>query len=169
MFDEDKEVGQLNEQDGSWDDLEGSSIDVITFFLHSSDLSQTQKAGKRIREWKKSFRTHHRLVYLPQPTAMVQKIIKNLGLVSAPNVSVHRMQLDIFPLETDILSLEYDEAMKEVDVEGTPSPLITTVARSILKLQDIVGKIPRIQTYGPLGEEVVRKFLNLTVDEYRSV
>ena len=166
-FEEDKAVGELNERDGSWDDLEGSSIDVITYFLHASDLSQTQKASKRIREWKKNFRTHHRLVYLPQPTATVQKMIKNMGLVAAPNVSVHRMQLDIFPLETDILSLEYDDAMKEVDVEGTPSPLITTVARSILKLQDcIVGKIPRIQAYGPLGEEVVRKLLNLTVDEY---
>jgi vacuolar protein sorting-associated protein 33A len=156
---------QLDEVESWDDDVEG--VDVITYFLRSSDLSQTEKAAKRIfRQGNKRFRTHHRLVYLPQPTAMVLKLVKNLGLAAAPNVSLYRLQLDVFPLETDLLSLEYDNALKEAIVEGTPSPLITTVARSILKLQDIVGKIPRIQSYGPLGEEVVRKFLNLTVDEY---
>jgi hypothetical protein len=145
---------------------EGDTVDVVTYFLRPSDLSQTQLVAQRIRSWKKSFRTHHRLVYLPQPTAVVHKMLGNLGLTAAPNVSVQRLQLDIFPLETDVLSLEYEDAAREVDVEGTPSTLITTVARSILKLQDVVGKIPRIQAFGPMGEEVVRKLLNLTVDEY---
>jgi hypothetical protein len=145
---------------------EEEAVDVVTYFLRPSDLGQTQLVSQRIRSWKKSFRTHHRLVYLPQPTAVVHKMLGNLGLTAAPNVSVQRLQLDIFPLETDVLSLEYEDAVREVDVEGTPSTLITTVARSILKLQDVVGKIPRIQAYGPMGEEVVRKLLNLTVDEY---
>jgi hypothetical protein len=86
--------------------------------------------------------------------------------MSASNVSVQRLQLDVFPLETDVLSLDYEDAFLESDVEGTPSSLITTVARSLLKIQDVVGKIPRIQSLGPLGEDVVRKMLALTVDEY---
>ena len=134
--------------------------------MSPSDLQQTQKAAQRICGWKKSFRTHHRLVYLPQPTAIVQKMIKDLRLTAAPNVSVHLLQIDIFPLETDVLSIGYLDAVKELIVENTPSPLVTTVARSILKLQDVCGKIPRVQSYGPMGEEVVRKLLNLSVDEY---
>lgn len=142
------------------------AVDVVTYFLRPSDLTQTQNVVQRIRAWKKTTRSHHRIVYLPQPTALVHKILNSTGIAAAPNVSIHRLQLDIFPLETDVLSLEYDDALREAEVEGTPSTLISTVARSMLKLQDVVGKIPRIQALGPLGEEVVRKFLNLTVDEY---
>lgn len=140
---------EVSLQGESWDFL-NDSIEVVTYFLRPSDLSQTQLAAQRIRDWKKNFRIHHRIVYLPQPTALVHKMLDNLGLTAAPNVSVHRLQLDIFPLETDVLSLEYDDAMKDSEVEGTPSTLITTVARSILKLQDVVGKIPRIQAFGPM-------------------
>lgn len=148
----------------SWEDAVGA--DVVTYFLRSSDLSQTQNVIKRIKAWKKTMRTHHRIVYLPQPTAIVHKMLNTTGLAAAPNVSVHQLQLDVFPLETDLYSLEYEDAMREAEVEGTPSTLIATVARSILKLQDVVGPIPRIQSLGPLGEEVVRKLLNITVDEY---
>ncbi|CAB9500213.1 protein sorting-associated protein 33A [Seminavis robusta] len=149
----------------SWEDAI-IDVDVVTYFLRASDLSQTQNVIKRIKSWKKTTKTHHRIVYLPQPTALVHKMIHSTGLAANPNVSVHRLQLDIFPLEADLYSLEYDDAMKEAQSEGTPSTLVATVARSILKLQDVVGTIPRIQSLGPLGEDVVRKMLNLTVDEY---
>lgn len=155
------------EHEESWNALlEDKLIDVVTYFLRPSDLQQTHMAASRIRAWKKNYRTHHRLVYLPQPTAMIQKVVANLGLAVIPNVSIHRLQLDVFPLETDVFSLEYDDALRESDVEGSPSSLITTVARSLLKLEDVVGKIPRIQSFGPLGEEVVRKLLAMSVDEY---
>jgi len=152
-----------------WGILEdgNSGVDVVTYFLRPSDLRQTQRVAERIRSFRRQFRVHHRICYVPEPTAVVQKLVTNLGLTSAPNVSVHGLQLDVFPLESDVLSLEYDDAVRETtEVEGTPSNVITTVARSILKLQDVVGKIPRIQGYGPLAEEVVRKVLNVTVDEY---
>jgi len=142
------------------------NVEVVTYFLRASDLSQTQTVMSRVKAWKKTTRIHHRIVYIPQPTALVHKMLNTSGLGTAPNASIHKMQLDLFPLETDLLSLEYDDAMREAEVEGTPSTLISTVARSILKLQDVVGPIPRIQSLGPLGEEVVRKLLNLTVDEY---
>jgi hypothetical protein len=143
-------------------------VDVVTYFLKPAHWKQTQKVATMIRSWKKSARTLHRIVYVPQPTAMIQQLLQNLGMTSAPNVSIHRLQLDLFPLETDIISLECeDDAIRQVlDLEGTPSTLITTVARSLLKLQDVVGKIPRIQAVGQYGEEVVRKLFHLTVDDY---
>jgi hypothetical protein len=151
----------------SWDNYrDGKQIDVVTYFLRPTDVAQTQLAARRIHAWKKQIRIHHRVVYLPQASALIRKILNNMGLTTSPNVSIQQLQMDIFPLETDILSLEYDDAVRESEVEQTPSNLITTVARSILKLQDVVGKIPHIQSYGALGEEVVRKTLDITVDEY---
>ena len=140
-------------------------VDVITYFLRPWDLSQTQAVHARIRAYKKR-KVHHRIVYLPQPTALVSQLIQDLGLTAASNVSIEALQLDLFPIESDVLSLEYDHALRELTVEGTPSNLIQTCSRSLLKLQDIVGTIPRIQSIGKLGEEVLQKLLNQTVDEY---
>jgi hypothetical protein len=142
---------------------EKDHVDIVTYFLRPWDLTQTQRVVNKIRAWKK--RTHHRIVYVPQATAVIQKLLKDLGMTAAPNVSVTGLQLDLFPLESDVISLEYTEALKE-EVEGTPSTLVSTIVRSMLKLQDVVGKIPRVQSMGNLGEEVVRKFLNQSVDEY---
>ena len=82
------------------------------------------------------------------------------------NVSIHKLQLDLFPLETDVLSLEYSAALKETDVDRIPSTCITAVARSLLKIQDVVGTIPRVQSLGPLGEEVVKKMMTMRFEEH---
>jgi hypothetical protein len=143
---------------------EKDHVDIVTYFLRPWDLTQTQNVAAKIRAWKKP-RTQHRIVYIPQPTAVVHKLLADLGMVVQPNVSITKLQLDLFPLESDVLSLEFGQALKE-EVEGTPSTLISTIVRSMLKLQDVVGKIPRIQSFGNLGEEVLRKFMNQSVDEY---
>ena len=80
----------------SWEDA--VDVDVVTYFLHPTDLSHTQNVVKRIKSWKKTMRTHHRIVYLPQPTAIVHKMLSTSGLAASPNVTIHRLQLDIFPL-----------------------------------------------------------------------
>ena len=118
---------------------------------------------------------HHRIVYIPQIPTMVHKLLTNAGLIgsnsnssntSAASVTVHSLSLDLFPLESDVLSMEFPDAFRELHIEGTPSTIITYIARSLLKLQDIVGTIPRIQSYGVASEQVVRKALDMTVEEY---
>jgi hypothetical protein len=157
----------FDDNSGGGGGIDETAVDVATYFVEASDARQTRLACDGIRSLRKrSGRIHHRLVYLPQPTALIQKVLGNLGLLAAPHVTVHALQLDLFPLETDVISLEYGRAVAEMDVEGTPSAVIAAVARSLLKLQDVVGKIPRIQSYGPAAEEVLRKLLHVTVDEY---
>lgn len=156
---EGEEVSLLK-QDESWDE---DSVHVITYFLRASALSKTTQLISKISA--SSGSTHHRVVYLPQPTAILQKMWSSVG-TSSSNVSIHKLQLDLFPLEPDVLSMEYTHAMKETDVERIPSTLITTVARSLLKIQDVVGTIPRIQSLGPLGEEVVKKLMAMRLEEH---
>eukprot|EP00934_Nitzschia_sp_Nitz4_P004971 Nitzschia sp. Nitz4//scaffold63_size106090//96980//99157//NITZ4_004416-RA/size106090-augustus-gene-0.168-mRNA-1//-1//CDS//3329556053//4961//frame0 len=150
-------------------------VDVVTYFMRHGPLQQTQLALQRIHQANAGVSSPrrasssastlpiHRLVYLPQPTALVQQLISDSNLA---NLSVHSLQLDIFPIEDDVLSLEYPTALKEAALEQVPSTLITTCARAILKLQDITGPIPRIQTLGPLGEEVLAKACHMAVDDY---
>jgi vacuolar protein sorting-associated protein 33A len=138
---------------------------------------------------------HHRIVYLPQIPVLVQKLLTNAGLIGSNNstgstigstignssagssnvlasssftVTLHALSLDLFPIENDVYSMEFPNTFRELHIEGTPSTIITYIARSLLKLQDIVGTIPRIQSYGVASEQVVRKVLDITVEEYYS-
>lgn len=178
---------RVAEHEPEWEEEDTviNTVDVITYFCAAADLKQVQSAALKILSMlpppgapssvkaSNSDLPFHRIVLLPQPTALVMKMLSNLGLTRRPqHVSIHTAQpqlsLDVFPLATDVYSLEYEPALKEASAEGTPSPLIEAVARAILKIQDVCGgqPIPRIQGYGVLAEEVIRKMMSLTVDEY---
>lgn len=150
--------------EGAAEDDAFQHVDVLTYFIRPWDIGQTQAVAHKIHSWKK--KAHHRLVYIPQPTAVVSQVLQDLGLAAAPNVSITSLQLDLFPIETDVYSLEYDPAVRDDLVESTPSTLVMTCARALLKFQDITGKIPRIQTVGTMSEKVLDRFLNQSVDEY---
>jgi vacuolar protein sorting-associated protein 33A len=117
-----------------------------------------------------SFRIHHRLVYVPTVNmAMINQILQHAGVLQQHNVSVnHNLQLDFLCLETDVVSMEYPGALHEssAGIDGMPSHVVTCAARSLLKLQDVTGKIPRIQTYGSLAEATLKKLMHMTVNEH---
>ena len=154
-----------------WDQLLdslSSSLDqvVVTYFLHSSRLDETQDLIARLQAWPKRIRVHHRIVYLPTATTLVHEIWKSHGFLQQPNVTIQSLALDLIPLETDVWSTEYGvDALRQVTLEGTPSPFITATARSLLKLQDLTGQIPRIQSFGTTAADVLSKMLSLSVDE----
>ena len=101
-----------------------------------------------------------RLVFLPTIPAILSKVLAPIR----NDVAIQALQMDLFPLEPDVIAMEYPLALKH-SLE-TPSLPIATISRSLLKLQDVVGRIPRIATLGPLAEEVLRHTLSATVDEY---
>jgi hypothetical protein len=158
---------------------------IVTYFLkaHDDDWKQTLRVAQHIVQAKKRHPNnqsiyHHRIVYIPHIPAMIHKILEDVGLIGAsstsssssrhPNhpVSIHALPLDLFPIEPDVYTMEIDTVIRDVHVEGTPSPIIQDAARCVCKIQDIVGRIPRFQAYGPLAEEVLRKTFALTVEEY---
>ncbi|VEU39407.1 unnamed protein product [Pseudo-nitzschia multistriata] len=165
-------------------------VDVISYFLRPWDIDQTMAVIGRIKGCAlnavavasegtndgtgltRTHKQHHRIVYVPQITALCAQVLKDHRVYnpSSPkgssSVSVCSLQLDLFPLETDLISLEYEDTLKEAgNVGGTPSGMIETTSRALRKLQDAVGRIPRIQSLGIWGEEVLAKLLNETVDE----
>ena len=68
-------------------------IDVITYLLRPWNVRSTQAVASRIRSYgQKKTKVHHRLVYLPQPTALLSQVLQDLGLAAAPNISVEALQ-----------------------------------------------------------------------------
>ena len=162
-------------------------IDVKTYFLRPWDSDSIQKVLSQIAASggqssstvgglvsslsrnNKNYNVHHRLVFIPQISASVSKLIQettqgqpNVQQQQGDNMSLVSLQMDIFPLESDLLSLEYP-VVQTPDIP--PSEYITTCARALLKIQDVVGKIPRIQSMSTAGEEVLQKLLAMTVED----
>jgi Sec1 family len=140
-------------------DATSEHIDVVTYLLKPFDLDHTLAAIRRIQLSSKDL--HHRFVYVPQITAAVAQVLQDTGLAASSNVSITSLQLDIFPLESDLFSLEIPSTIDSL--LETPSQLVSTTARALLKLQDVTGMVSRIQSLG--SDDVVAKLLNMTVDE----
>lgn len=119
--------------------------------------------------------TFFRLVFIPYSSALCEHVFWDIlspyedtlfHSSSKNQISVTQLHLDLLPLEKDLLSMELPFVLKDCDVHGTPSPAITAIARSILKLQDLSGNIiPRICGLGPLAESIIDKIFTIRLQE----
>jgi len=143
-------------------------VDVVTYFVNPALINHTVQLIAHIRNHialNRNRSVFHRVVYQPRASDISKRLIFESNLANHASVSLSTLEIDLVPLESDLLSLEMPHVLKTAVVDGTPSQAVDGVARSLLKVQDIVGKIPRIQSYGSLAEEVLRKMLSLSVDE----
>eukprot|EP00591_Stephanopyxis_turris_P009674 CAMPEP_0195528616 /NCGR_PEP_ID=MMETSP0794_2-20130614/30834_1 /TAXON_ID=515487 /ORGANISM="Stephanopyxis turris, Strain CCMP 815" /LENGTH=285 /DNA_ID=CAMNT_0040659779 /DNA_START=32 /DNA_END=886 /DNA_ORIENTATION=- len=81
----------------------------------------------------------HRVVFLPHCTSLCERILLDEGILPMDTVSIQDLQLDLLPLDRDVLSMEIAEVVSESMVEGCPSSMSTAVARSVMKMQDLCG------------------------------
>lgn len=110
---------------------------------------------------------YYRIVYIPHCTAMCERLLCNMLPPHCDRVSIRELHLDLIPLEKDVLSMEIPYLLQECDIHGMPSSSVTAMARSILKLQDLLGGvIPRISGIGPLAEAVIDKTFALRLQEH---
>jgi len=142
----------------------GQHVDVVTYFVRPWKLETTLLLAQKIPKWKTGQQQQvHRVVYLPQINPLVQQIWIDAHLGNLATMSA--LQLDLFPLESDVWSMEHPLVLRDI-LEGTPSSLIAACARTLLKVQDLTGPFPRIQALGPLAEDVLQKTLHVAVDEF---
>eukprot|EP00560_Eucampia_antarctica_P003801 CAMPEP_0197835632 /NCGR_PEP_ID=MMETSP1437-20131217/26434_1 /TAXON_ID=49252 ORGANISM="Eucampia antarctica, Strain CCMP1452" /NCGR_SAMPLE_ID=MMETSP1437 /ASSEMBLY_ACC=CAM_ASM_001096 /LENGTH=771 /DNA_ID=CAMNT_0043441225 /DNA_START=8 /DNA_END=2323 /DNA_ORIENTATION=+ len=160
------------------DDAEDSDFsdepDVILYFLRSNPAHARAVASK-IKKWdisssRSTTNYHgilrHRVVFLPNASLICERILLDEGILPMDTVSLHSLPIDLIPLDTDIISLEMTNIIKDSDIQGCPSESVSTIAQSLIKIQDISGVVPRVQSLGPLGEAVLTKMMNIRLDEY---
>lgn len=175
-------VDHLN--DTQRDDTDGAQ--VVLYFIrpdpaHIQALAKSIRAQQNYSSAQNSTSTilKHRIVFLPHIHKMAQRLLQDEGLVSISSnqvirpilsgLSIHTMSIDLIPLDSDLVTLtEHDGILKETDIIGVSSDAITIVAQSLVKLQGITGIIPRIQSWGVMGEKILEKVLHLQVDDYQT-
>ena len=156
----------------------------------------------------------HRIVFLTRCTKLCTQILYNENILPLPeynndnigssnhhrhhhntssvlvniqkNVVVHDLDIDLVPIEDDILTLlDTSCVLKDVSsINGIPSMHVNSVASSIMKIQSIcnndddgdnssvddgMGYIPRIQTFGKISESVLRRCFDLRREEYYDI
>mmetsp|Transcript_21153 Transcript_21153/g.31103 ORF Transcript_21153/g.31103 Transcript_21153/m.31103 type:complete len:759 (-) Transcript_21153:1966-4242(-) len=111
--------------------------------------------------------TKHRIVFLPRINALSKRIMADENIVKRKDVAVHTLDMNLIPLEDDVITcLDMDATMMDCHVNGLVSEHVTNVAMSLRKVQDICGTIPRLQSFGTMGEMVMERTMALRLDEH---
>lgn len=162
------------------DETDGAS--VVIYFIHPTP-KHIQAASKAIQSAAYSqksvphnpFETQststrimkHRIVFLPRINALSKRILADENITKRKDVSIHALDINLIPIEDDVITcLEMENTMEDCYVNKTPSEHVTHVAQSLRKIQDVCGTIPRVQSYGPLGEMMLERMMSLRLEEY---
>lgn len=101
------------------------------------------------------------LYFVPHKTFMCEQVLADEGVSDCFAEIGECRNMDIFPFDTDLLSLEVEPtAFKECYVDGDTT-MLTTVARSLQKLEATFGAIPHVKAKGTQAAIALQRFLSL--------
>mmetsp|Transcript_8107 Transcript_8107/g.15269 ORF Transcript_8107/g.15269 Transcript_8107/m.15269 type:complete len:758 (-) Transcript_8107:90-2363(-) len=163
------------------DETDGASVVIYFIYPTPKHIQALSKAIQSVSYSQKSLSTNpfeahststrritkHRIVFLPRINALSKRVLADENLNKRKDVSVHALDINLIPIEDDVITcLEIENTMEDCYVHKTPSEHVTHVAQSLRKIQDICGTIPRVQSYGNLGEMVLERMMSLRLEEY---
>jgi len=91
------------------------------------------------------------LYFVPRRTMICERVLEDEGVHE--DITIGEYQLDLIPLEDDVLTLALDSAYKECFLEGDRTALFY-LARSLIKLQSMFGIFPEIKGKGSAAKLV---------------
>eukprot|EP01006_Ploeotia_vitrea_P019581 TRINITY_DN51791_c0_g1_i1.p1 TRINITY_DN51791_c0_g1~~TRINITY_DN51791_c0_g1_i1.p1 ORF type:complete len:631 (-),score=70.58 TRINITY_DN51791_c0_g1_i1:50-1711(-) len=109
---------------------------------------------------KNSASTKHFYIYMiPRKTLICEHILETEGVLGR-NVHVHEFELDLVPLDDDVISMEMEMCFRECFLEGDNSSLYY-IARALMKMQTFFGLFPRISAKGRCAKQVAQSLLRM--------
>jgi len=81
------------------------------------------------------------ILLVPRTSALVTRVLEEEGVLGEVTISSFNMQL--IPLEDDLISLEHDNAFKEIWVDGDETAVYDS-AQALITFQKLFGLFPRI-------------------------
>ncbi|TFK56782.1 Sec1-like protein [Heliocybe sulcata] len=93
------------------------------------------------RHAKESAKHTYTLLLVPRTSILVERILEEEGVLGEVNISSYNLQF--IPIARDVISLEYDNAFKEIWADGDESAIYES-AQALLTLRKIYGPFPRI-------------------------
>ncbi|OAA67513.1 Sec1-like protein [Cordyceps fumosorosea ARSEF 2679] len=137
--------------------LENNNVDAsqhnIVFIARGECARQADAIAKQIKRVQRESQTTHEfhVCWVPRRTLVSDQIFEEAGVLGDVNVS--EIPLSFFPLDKDVLSLELDDAFRDLYLHKdiTPNYLI---AKALMDIQHVHGLFPRIIGKGDNARKV---------------
>lgn len=91
---------------------------------------------------------------VPRTTVLCTHVLEEAGVL--PHVRIGAYRLDAIALDTDVLSLELPDSLREVAVDGNPTAL-ECVAQFLLRFEQLYGTPREVRTFGTAARGVAER------------
>ena len=133
------------------DDLYSSTTHLI--YLCRPTIHNMRLIAGHILTHKDRDKQHvYTLLLTPRKTMLCERELEEQG-VKDDIGRISEFQLELIPLDSDVLSMEWDSAFRELYLDGDTSHLYS-IARSLMKLQAVYGLIPVVKGKGNQAKHV---------------
>lgn len=127
--------------------LENANTDTsqrnVVFLARGECGRHAQAIADQIRRLQRESQTGHNfhIFWVPRRTLGSDKILEEAGVLG--DASISELPLFFFPLEHDVLSLELDDAFRDLYLTKDPTPAFL-LAKALMGIQQRHGLFPRI-------------------------
>ncbi|KNB43438.1 vacuolar protein-sorting-associated protein [Blastocystis sp. subtype 4] len=121
-------------------------------YISRSEMNTIQMVAESIRQLRDRDSLHsYYLFVVPRVTEMVNQYLRDVKLYDF--VNIHALQMDLVPIDNDLLSMELAGSFVDLFVNDSKSTL-KTVANALLKLEILYGPFPSIQAIGQNAQSI---------------
>lgn len=103
------------------------------------------------------------LYFMPRKSLLCEKHLEMQGVLGSLK-HIGEFACDLFPLDRDLLSMEWPQCYKELYLEGDPT-VLHQAALALVSLQRIYGRIPRICGKGDFAERMWQMAKKMAIGE----
>jgi hypothetical protein len=132
------------------------NVDVRNFiFITRPNLQLMNAIASNIHSDERknrSFRKNFYLYFLPKRSLLCENQLKSKGVYGNFHV-IDDFKCQLFPFDSDVISMEYPNAYKEIYIEGDYTCLHHS-ATALCTIQKLYGRIPKIVGKGKFAEKV---------------
>ncbi|CAG9808626.1 unnamed protein product [Chironomus riparius] len=143
------------------------NVDVRNFiFITRPSLQLMNKIATNIHSDEKKNRVYRKnfyLYFLPKRSLLCENQLKTKGVYGNFQI-IDDFKCQLFPLERDLLSMEYPDCFKELYIEGDLTSLHQS-ALALYNIQKLFGKIPKIVGKGKFAEKIKELSKNIVLNE----
>jgi vacuolar protein sorting-associated protein 33A len=134
----------------------GASMDflhVLFFIRPTAEHCKTVAVQIRTLQKLNASVERYNVYFTPCKSLLCEQILEDEGVLDF--IDFGEYQLNLVPLEKDVVSLELEGGYRDIKLHGDNAPL-NAVTDAVMKLQRFFGTIPNVKSIGPASRDVCK-------------
>ncbi|OQR66894.1 vacuolar protein sorting-associated protein 33A-like [Tropilaelaps mercedesae] len=121
---------------------------IRPYLRHMDTIADCVKRSHRARG---AFHFSFHIIFVPRDSYLCRQRLEQCEVLGS--IEIHQLLIEVFPLDSDLMSMGLENLFRECVVENDHGPLLA-VARAIAMLQSLFGVIPNVRGKGPLAKRL---------------